>query len=341
MISLKKTLDELEQADLRFRTCLHCYVAALQSIDRHAVPSREDLLGEYRDVLRRLRRRLLEQPDIETIQQSAISLDAALEDYCRKSSAVWRDREAEIKKILALVAEAADTLGTRAEACSADLRNAARQLEEAARLDDLPAIRRKLADGIRQIKRCAEEMQREHQASAAQLRQELKAFRERLAQAEVLAVTDPLTGLANRRAAEKRIEENIRVGQRFCLVLFDLDDFKSINDHYGHQAGDLVLKFFGQRLAEQFRPEDLVCRWGGDEFLVVFSSTQEDAQARLQGVQARAAGCYAFKLAGREVVIQVRATAGIAEHIPGESIEELFARADAFLYERKVARNGR
>lgn len=341
MISLKKTLDELDRADQRFRTCLHCYVAALQSIDRYAVPSREDLLTEYRAVLRRLRRRVLEQPDCETIQQSTVSLDGLLEDYCRKSSAIWRDREAEVKKILTLLAEAAETLGVRGETYSADLRNAARQLEAAARLDDLPAIRRKLAEGIRQIKQCAEEMQRQHQASALQLQQELEAFRERLARVEALAVTDPLTGLANRRAAEKRIEEKIRAGERFCLMLFDLDDFKSINDRYGHQAGDQVLKFFGRRLAEQFRPEDLVCRWGGDEFLVVFSSTQLDAEARLQGIQARAAGCYAFKLGGREVVIQVRASAGIAEHVPGEPAEELFARADAFLYERKVAQNGR
>jgi diguanylate cyclase (GGDEF)-like protein len=339
MISLKKTLDDLDRADQRFRTCLHSYVAALQSVEKHPVTVREDLAEEYRAALRRIRRRLLEEPDC--VQQSVLWLDEALRDYSRKSSGVWRDREAEIKKILALLAEAAETLGARSESYTEDLRNVARQLEAAARLDDLPSIRRKLADGIRQIKHCAEEMQRANHASAAQLRQELEAFRERLAHAEVLAATDPLTGLANRRAAEKLIEEKIRAGDRFCLMLFDLDGFKQINDRYGHQAGDEVLRFFGRRLAEQFRPSDLVCRWGGDEFLVVLASTLSDAQSRLRGILARAAGCYAFKLHNRDVVIEVRASAGIAEYEPGETADELFARADAFLYERKAAQGVR
>jgi diguanylate cyclase (GGDEF)-like protein len=341
MISLKKSLDDLERAEQRFRTCLHCYVAALQSMEKHAVTAREDLLEEYRAALRRIRRRVLEESNCQTVQQSVVWLEEALRDYSRKSSGVWRERETEVKKILALLAEAAETLGVRSETYTEDLRNVARQLEAAARQDDLAAIRRKLAEGIRQIKQCAEEMQRENQASAAQLRQELEAFRERLARVEVLAVTDPLTGLANRRAAEKLIEEKIRAGDRFCLMLFDLDDFKRINDQYGHQAGDQVLRFFGRRLAEQFRPNDLVCRWGGDEFLVVLASTLSDAESRLRGIQARAAGCYAFKLHNREVVIEVRASAGIAEHEPGESAEELFARADAFLYERKAAQGVR
>jgi diguanylate cyclase (GGDEF)-like protein len=86
---------------------------------------------------------------------------------------------------------------------------------------------------------------------------------------------------------------------------------------------------------EQFRPEDLVCRWGGDEFLAVLSSESGDAKARTRQIADRLGGRYSVKCAGRELVIDVGVSAGAAEYAPGEVAEELFARADVLLYKCK------
>jgi diguanylate cyclase (GGDEF)-like protein len=104
-----------------------------------------------------------------------------------------------------------------------------------------------------------------------------------------------LTGLANRREAEKLMVHRIQADRPFCILLFDLDNFKQVNDWHGHDVGDHLLKAFSNRLASQFRPDDVVCRWGGDEFLVVISCTIPDALGKASLVAERLSGQYAME----------------------------------------------
>ena len=93
-----------------------------------------------------------------------------------------------------------------------------------------------------------------------------------------LAMLDPLTGLHNRRFAQERLAADIarsqRVGHSLTALMFDLDDFKQLNDRYGHLAGDLPLKEFAKRLTKAIRGSDLAVRIGGDEFLVLLPECQ-------------------------------------------------------------------
>ena len=171
------------------------------------------------------------------------------------------------------------------------------------------------------------------QVKVHKLQRELE---EQHVQAEVfrrLAMFDPLTGLYNRRFAEQRLKAEIarseRRGHALIVVLVDLNDFKEINDKYGHQAGDLVLKEFAKRLSSSTRGSDVAARWGGDEFMMLLVDCEVEQLSR---VLVRLEG-FEVKVNGKTLPISV--AAGWKAYEPGDRLEELIEAADRRLYYNK------
>ncbi len=336
MISLRKSLSQFEEFEQRFRTVFDCYLSAIQSMERHTIPVNDDLVSEYRSSLRNLRRKLLGETSSEVLKQSRTILDRKLFEHSARASAVLKQREAEIKDIVKTLAEVTVTLTSDTEAHSSRLAGLTRELEAISQLDDMGDIRCRLLAQIVELKEYAIEIRRRTQESTDHLRGELSLFKHRLAQAEALACTDPLTGVSNRLKGEQKLEEKIQSGRGFCILIFDLNRFKLINDRWGHQVGDAVLRIFAKRLADNVRPNDTVCRWGGDEFLVILSGCSfQDAITRSNELAERCEGAYDVSLRGRSLGIFVKASVGMAEYKPGEDSETLFRRADEFLYREK------
>ena len=159
---------------------------------------------------------------------------------------------------------------------------------------------------------------------------------------EHLATTDPLTSLLNRRALTERLttemERALRYDTSVALLLVDLDHFKRVNDTYGHLAGDGVLRTVAELLGEEARSSDIVARYGGEEFLVVLPETDDAGAAVLaERMRERMAG-HAFRAWEAGHTLQITASIGVATFPAGriESVEDLFARADAALYRAKA-----
>jgi diguanylate cyclase (GGDEF)-like protein len=150
-----------------------------------------------------------------------------------------------------------------------------------------------------------------------------------------LAMVDPLTGLYNRRFAEQRLAAEVarseRKGHPLTILTLDLNNFKEINDAYGHPAGDLVLQEFAARLNNLIRGGDLAVRLGGDEFLVLLP---ECTSEQLQLVLGRL-GSLQVDWNGQEIPITF--SAGWKQYELGERPDEMLARADELLYARKRA----
>jgi diguanylate cyclase (GGDEF)-like protein len=157
----------------------------------------------------------------------------------------------------------------------------------------------------------------------------------RYGEARKLAETDALTGLYNQRYFHETLRREVLRAQRYernlALILFDVDDFKSINDQIGHLAGDRVLAQAADRLREAVRSVDVPCRIGGDEFAVILpESSTGDADQLYRRVQSSMRGTALGPDEGR-----LRLSAGIAEIQHGDTAAGLFERADAALYRAK------
>jgi diguanylate cyclase (GGDEF)-like protein len=157
-----------------------------------------------------------------------------------------------------------------------------------------------------------------------------------------LAIRDELTGSHNRRhlirLIETEKERTARLGSLFCLCLLDIDHFKRINDTYGHQAGDAVLREFAATVERQIRESDSFGRYGGEEFLLMLPETSiNEARTLAERVRANIASLRVPDLPDLAVTVSI----GVAEFRIGETIAQTVARADEALYEAKSSGRNR
>ena len=157
------------------------------------------------------------------------------------------------------------------------------------------------------------------------------------------AARDPLTGILNRRTCVARLESDLarslRTGTPLSIVIFDLDNLKTINDEHGHAAGDTALRHFARALQGEIREGDWVARWGGDEFVLGAWDADERSAASV-------AGRVADRLATDPVMIEETAitlgsSAGVGQVEKGDDAGDLFSRADKALYQAKREGRGR
>ncbi|MEI7931456.1 MAG: PleD family two-component system response regulator [Alphaproteobacteria bacterium] len=157
-----------------------------------------------------------------------------------------------------------------------------------------------------------------------------------------LAVTDQLTGLHNRRYMTGQLDALVaratKGGEPVAALLIDIDHFKQINDNYGHDAGDEVLREFALRVASNVRAIDLPCRYGGEEFVVIMPDTPiEGAQLVAERIRKHVSGT-PFRVTNSPETLTVTISIGVAATIgEGDTPEALLKRADRGVYEAKAA----
>ena len=164
----------------------------------------------------------------------------------------------------------------------------------------------------------------------------VRRYQQRIA---ALATTDSLTNLPNRRGFELHVEQALQEAQRdsspLCAVMLDLDNFKQINDRHGHLAGDEVLRSFAERLRAALRQSDILCRWGGEEFILLLKNTDRHAAHELAEKLRQHCADQRYPMDGE--ALQVTVSLGLSQWQPGEALHDLLGRTDRALYRAKQA----
>lgn len=195
-------------------------------------------------------------------------------------------------------------------------------------------------DEIWLIQRTFNHVAEKLQATLSELRHQNEILeekvRERTAELEKISVTDRLTNLYNRHkldeALDLEFDRSIRYGSEFGLIILDIDNFKSVNDTYGHACGDKVLVQIARILENSTREIDVVGRWGGEEFLIIVPQNTIDGILSLANKIRIAVAEYSFSEVGHKTI-----SLGAAVYKKGDSISDLISRADSALYASKEA----
>lgn len=216
--------------------------------------------------------------------------------------------------------------------------DASRRLAHSTDRESIRAIADALVQALRSVE--IRHVATEQRLSTA--KQEIEALQQSLATVTVEASRDPVTGLVNRRgfnkAIEKACEHANSAGEPLCLLMLDIDHFKSFNDRFGHVMGDSVLSLVGVTLKQILKGQDVAARYGGEEFAVILpNTTAVHANVVAEQIREKIEGRELRKRSTGEGLGSITVSIGSASHRGGERPRPMIERADACLYEAKRA----
>ncbi len=338
MISLKKHIES--SADQSVRVLSGSYRDSLTAVGVGATQICPHLGEDFQRDLLKLRDQLDPSAAPDLLAQTGKQVEEELTKWGKTASEYLQQTACQIKEIMLIVAEATQAVAERDKRYARQFGEFAEQLSAIGNLEDLTKVRQSLGKSAQQLKSYVDKLVEDGEQSVSKLRAELSVYQNRLDEVERVATKDPVTGVANRYKAEKhlqfRIERCQKESARLSVAIFDLDNFKQINDLYGHPAGDELLAQFATELRSAFRSTDLVSRWGGDEFLAIVDCGVEEVRSRIDPARKWVDGEYTIQAGGETRKVNVRASVGVASWRPGDRMADLIGRADAAMYGEKA-----
>jgi diguanylate cyclase (GGDEF)-like protein len=333
MISLRKHIDSYQEsleepAIAAFRAVL----LAIGNCGERAVPGLG--LGIDRKMAE-LQGGLVQPVSTGLLTSTSHQVETELSGWAGRALEHHNDIERELSEIIGVVARAAEEVSERDQKYAREMGDHMGRLSLIAEVNDLALVRRSVIESTRALKACIERMTEESQTALVELTGQVNEYRVRLEESERISATDSLTGLANRRGFEKQLEARVNARTPFCLIMIDLNDFKGVNDRFGHLAGDDLLRQFAVELKGQFTPLDTVGRWGGDEFVAIAQAALRQAEEKAERIRKWVLGEYKINNGDRQAKTRIGASIGVVQWDGVETGLELLARADRLVYEGK------
>ena len=328
MISLRQKIDESEHFDAGYKALSKVFLSLTSALPVAALPANPELAAECREELDQATAPVKNSPSTPEIETAGRVAMQQLDEICRSNRTALEERDAAIKDVVTAVSGAISSFRTHGERHNSSLTKVADDFEALSRINDVNELRRQLAEEVGRLRKSVEEMRRESEEPARRLEAQIASFQQRLEAARKGAAFDRLTGLGSRREAEKELQSVLQQGRPSCILLFDIEEFRAINDRYGTVFGDKLLQALGHLLAGRFPDEGVLFRWGADEFLVIAGPPSPKRIEQARGICEEFAGSrYASFDGGLKTSVSALLAAGVADSRRGDTAEDLYRRA--------------
>ena len=266
---------------------------------------------------------------------------ATCRDFFKRSAVFVAERDKEINDLVQTLTGAIDQLAGEAVSVNKQLTGHTNRFNRLVEIEDIRDLKRRISQEVTALNRFVSEKHEREEAYYSKLTKKIEVLQARLIETEEVASLDPLTQIANRGTFDRTLQRWLARAQKaegsFVLALLDIDNFKRVNDTYGHPVGDRVLLAAARTLTSQMRPEDLVARYGGEEFAVLMSGASlRQAEPRMrQLLKAIASEVYEFDHQGHIERLSYTVSAGVTESSADDTPETIIKRADDGLYDAK------
>lgn len=267
---------------------------------------------------------------------------ASIDTFIKRQHAYLQDRENELRDIIDLLTKAMANLDVENREFYQRVHDKSEKMEQITRLDDIKKIRSALQQELAQMHEIVDQKKDQDRRQVQQLSGQVDTLRQELEKAKAKSMTDGLTSVYNRQAFDDTLLEKIErcqiMKERFSLLLLDIDDFKAINDTYGHQMGDRALTAFAQKCRDAIRGDDFIARYGGEEFAIILAGANlRNAHGKARQIcNAISSARYATGNDQKEKHLSMTVSIGVSTYKSGDTAESIIARTDKALYKAKA-----
>jgi diguanylate cyclase len=304
--------------------------------------------GSFRFRLEAIRREILSVGKNELSGQTALNTLDLCRGQFRQLHSKYHEREEHLAEIIAFLRKALADIAGDSKTFHDDLRESTGRIQCFVELEDIRELKSRITNEVRQLNEAITEKQKREKIQFSQLSEQVSVLQRKLDMAKVEASLDGLTGIANRRNFDFTIQRWVIAHEKsedpFTVAIIDLDNFKNVNDNYGHQIGDQVLIAAAMELGRNIRTNDFLARYGGEEFIILsegmkLQESEKRYSALMEKIENMRFDCRSAEQG--ELSVSLTASCGVAEYALGETPRELIRRADEALYEAKRAGKNR
>lgn len=328
VISLRKQVEGSEHFVPRLRALVKAFLGLASALPKTAQAAGPELSDRCAGEIESATAELNEDASIKAVEEASRMVLKQIELICAANKAALAERDAALKDAVTMFAGAINGFKGAGQRHNSSLGKLATNFESLAQLEEVTELRRQLRTKAAELRRTADEMHRENEESVRSLEATVSSFKGRLDQARQESGVDRLTGLGSRREAERQMQRLSKHKGSVCILLFDIEGFREINDRQGTLFGDKLLQALAHTLRAKFTDEGTLFRWGADEFLAIAVGPPQACLGHGRDVCNSFAKTVYYHTGkdGAMVPLKASVACGVAQYISGETIDDLYRR---------------